>query len=209
MDSNVKGNKEMKAVKLKRMLACWIAMLFVMLVAQTAQAQKVAAQIKGVKIGTVKTPDFKDSREPNNKYWCRISMDFSTAGSWLNEIDVKWTVATFNADGKLLVMRESVTYEDIDPDNRKHSVCAFLKPSFPRKYQKRSQFDTNNIAVYVEILYGGKKIGAFEDKRISKLPDKWYEKVQNGVSLKGQLLPKSKTPFAPIDYDAFEHEKVN
>ena len=199
----------MNGMKIKNMAAYWLALVLVMVVSNAAFAQKAVAQIKGVKIGTVMTPDFKDSREPNKNYWCRISVDFGTSGAkWLNEIDVKWTVATFNADGKLLVMRESMTFEDIE-EGRKHTVCAFLKPSFPRKYQNRSQFDTNNIAVYVEILYGGKRIGAYDDKRIGKLPDKWYEKVQNGVSLKGQLLPKSKTPFAPMDYDSFEHEKIN
>ena len=199
----------MKAMKIKNIAVCWLVLLLMAVVSETAFSQKMAASIKGVKIGTVKTPDFKDSREPNKNYWCRISVDFGTTGAkWLNEIDVKWTVAAFNADGKLLVMRETTTYEDIE-EGRKHTVCAFLKPSFPRKYQNRSQFDTNNIAVFVEILYGGKRIGAYEDKRISKLPDKWYEKVQNGVSLKGQLLPKSKTPFAPMDYDSFEHEKLN
>ena len=34
-ETNVKGNMDMKAVKLKRMMACWIALLFVMLAAQT------------------------------------------------------------------------------------------------------------------------------------------------------------------------------
>ena len=184
-------------------------MLLVMVAIPAAHAQnKVAATIKEVKIGTVKTPDYKDSREPNKNYWCRFIVNFSTTGAkWLNEIDVKWTVAALNADNKLVVMRETMTYEDIE-DGRNHRVCAFLKPTFPRKYQNRSQFDTN-FAVFVEILYGGRRIGAYEDKRLKVLPDKWYEKVQNGVSLKGQLLPKSKTPFAPMDYDFFEHEKIN
>ena len=199
----------MKAVKLKRMLTCWIALLFVMLAAQTAQAQKMAAAIKDVKIGTVKTPDYKDSKEPNKNYWCRVLVNFSTSGAkWINELDVKWTVATFNADGKLVVMRETVTYEDIE-DSRIHRACVYIKPTFPRKYQNRSQFDTSSIAVFVELIYGGKRIAAYENGKVGKLPDKWYEKVQNGPTLKGQLLPKSKTPFAPMDYDFFEHEKVN
>jgi hypothetical protein len=204
-----KGNTEMKAVKLKRMLACWIALLFVMLAAQTAQAQKMAAAIKDVKIGTVKTPDYKDSKEPNKNYWCRVLVNFSTSGAkWINELDVKWTIATFNADGKLVVMRETVTYEDIE-ESRIHRACVYIKPTFPRKYQNRSQFDTSSIAVFVELVYGGKRIAAYENGKVGKLPDKWYEKVQNGPTLKGQLLPKSKTPFAPMDYDFFEHEKVN
>ena len=207
-ETNVKGNMDMKAVKLKRMMACWIALLFVMLTTQTAQAQKASVTVKDIKVGTVKTPDFKDSRESNKNYWCRLVATFDIAGSkWFNEIEVKWTVAAFNADGKLLVMRESVTYEDVE-EGRNHRVCAFLKPSFPRKYQNRSQFDTNNMAICVEILSGGKRLG-FGEKRNIKLPDNWVNQTQSGPSVKGQLLPKSKTPFAPMDYDFFEHEKIN
>lgn len=193
----------------QKLMICWLALLFIVLGGQVAQAQKMAVTIKDVKIGTVKTPDYKDSKEPNKNYWCRLLVNFNTSGAkWINELDVRWTVATFNADGKLVVMRETVTYEDIE-DGRAHRACVYIKPSFPRKYQNRSQFDGNSMAVFVEILYGGKRLAVYEDKRSGKLPDKWYEKVQNGPTLKGQLLPKSKTPFAPMDYDFFEHEKIN
>lgn len=208
LEANIKGNIEMKAVNMKRMLTCWIALLFVVLATQTAQAQKMSATVKDIKIGTVKTPDFKDSREPNKNYWCRFVATFDISGAkWFNEIEVKWTVAASNADGKLLVMRESVIYEDVE-EGRNHKVCAFLKPSFTRKYQNRTQFDTNNMAVCVEILSGGKRIG-FGEKRNLKLPDSWVNQTQSGPSVKGQLLPKSKTPFAAMDYDSYEHEKMN
>ena len=92
METNIKENKEMKAVNMKRVLTCWIALLFVILATQTAQAQKVSATVKDIKIGTVKTPDFKDSREPNNQYWCRFVATFDVSGQkWFSEIEVKWT----------------------------------------------------------------------------------------------------------------------
>ena len=207
MESNVKGNKEMKAVKLNRMLACWIALLFVMLAANTAQAQKLSATVKDIKIGTGKTPDFKDSREPNKNYWCRFVASFDITGAKFSDIEVRWTVAVANSDGKLMVMRESVSYEDVE-EGRNHRVCAFLKPSFCRKYQNRAQFDTNSMAVCVEIYNGGKRIGFGENRKIN-LPNNWVTQTQNGPSVKGQLLPKSKTPFAPMDYDFYEHEKIN
>ncbi len=205
--SNVNGNKEMKAVNMKRMLACWITLLFVMLAAQTAQAQKLSAAVKDIKIGTVKTPDYKDSREPNKNYWCRFVASFDISGAQFSDIEVRWTVAASNSDGKLMVMRETVLYSDVE-EGRNHRVCAFLKPSFPRKYQNRSQFDANSMAVCVEIFSGGKRIG-FGEKRNIKLGDNWVTQTQNGPSVKGQLLPKSKTPFAPMDYDFYEHEKIN
>lgn len=198
----------MKAKKTMNMTVCWLVLLVLLVVSDAAFAQKVVATVKDVKIGTVKTPDFKDSREPNKNYWCRFVANFDIAGAkWLNEIEVRWTVAVGNSDGKLMVMRETVSFEDVE-EGRNHRVCAFLKPSFPRKYQNRSQFDANSMAVCVEILYGGKRIG-FGEKRNLKLPDNWVDKSQNGPSVKGQLLPKSKTPFAPMDYDFYEHEKIN
>ena len=207
LERNVKENKEMKAVKLNRMLACWMAMLFVMLAAQTVQAQKLSATVKDIKIGTVKTPDFKDSREPNKNYWCRLVANFDISGAKFSDIEVRWTVAASNSDGKLMVMRETVMFDDVEEGRNRH-VCAFLKPSFPRKYQNRAQFDANNMAVCVEIFSGGKRIG-FGEKRNLKLPDNWVTQTQNGPSVRGQLLPKSKTPFASMDYDFYEHEKIN
>ena len=60
-----------------------MALLFIMLAAQTAQAQKMAAAIKDVKIGTIKTPDYKDSKAPNNNYWCEYGrMAIERFGIW-------------------------------------------------------------------------------------------------------------------------------
>lgn len=179
-----------------------------------AQRSRVDVKITSLKFETERTPSFKDSSRGNQgsrEMWCRIDLAFDTKGArngWADEVEVFWMVmAESEVSSKPLVMTQSVFYTDVQ--DGKHAVCVYLKPKFFKRHIGSSRVDSRKLSVYAEIRIDGQRV-ARQDVKSSRAPDGWYSKAEaSGRIIQSELLPKSRTPFAPLDYDYYEHEKVS
>lgn len=179
-----------------------------------AQRSRVDVKITSLKFESERTPSFKDSSRGNQgarDMWCRIDLTFDTKGArngWLDEVEVFWMVlAESDVSSKPLVMTQSVFYTDVQ--DGKHAACVYLKPKFFRRYIGSSRIDSRKLSVYAEIRIDGQRV-AREEVKSNRVPDGWYNKAEAaGRILQSELLPKSRTPFAALDYDYYEHEKVS
>ena len=202
------------AVISRNMTLLFVLLCFALPPLAVAQSSRVNVKITSLKFESERTPSFKDSTRGNRgarNTWCRIDLNFDTNGArngWEDEIEVFWLVlAESDVSSKPLVMSQSVFYTDVE--DGKHAACIYLKPKFFQRYLDSSRIDTRKLSVYVEIRAGGQR-KAREEIKSNRLPDGWYNKAEAaGNILKFELLPKSKTPFAPVDYDYYEHEKVS
>ncbi len=179
-----------------------------------AQRSRVDVKVTSLKFETERTPSFKDSSRGSQgarDMWCRVDLAYDTKGArngWLDEVEVFWMVlAESDVSSKPLVMTQSVFYTDVE--DGKHIACIYLKPRFFKRYIGSSRIDSRKLSVYVEIRVDGQRV-AREEIKTNRVPDGWYNKAEAaGRILQNELLPKSKTPFAPLDYDFYEHEKVS
>jgi hypothetical protein len=187
-----------------------------LLIAPAAMAQRSRTDVKitSLKFDNERTPSFKDSNrgsQGSRDMWCRIDLAFDTkgaSGGWIDEIEIFWLVlAESDQYSKPLVMTQSVFYTDVE--DGKHSACIYLKPKFFKRYLGSSRVDTRKLSVYAEIRIAGQRV-AREERKTNRMPDGWYNKAEAaGRILSSELLPKSRTPFAALDYDYYEHEKAN
>lgn len=200
--------------KTKRIICLLAIMSLCFTVSLFAQRRtQVEADIREVKFQAVKTPDFKDNKQPTTDYWCRITALFDIkkidAGNakFIDSMDIVWKIVLDDDKGKPMILSQTVTYEDIEKSNG-HRACIFIPPKFFKHYQKTNRVPTTGYSWYVELKVNGEKI-AFKEETKHKLPDKWYNKTDGNASRSGRyLIPKSKTPFAALDYDYYEVEKA-
>lgn len=205
----------MSFVALNRTLLRLLAMLcLAMAPLAMAQRSRVDTKITSLKFESERTPSFKDSNrgsQGSRETWCRIDLAFDTKGArngWLDEVEVFWMIlAESDVSSKPLVMTQSVFYTDVE--DGKHAACIYLKPKFFKRYIGSSRIDSRKLSVYVEIRVDGQRV-AREEIKSNRIPNGWYNKAEAaGRIIQSELLPKSKTPFAPLDYDYYEHEKVS
>ena len=93
-------------------------------------------------------------------------------------------------------------------DGRSHLICAYVSPKFFKRYLRSKRVETTRISVYVEFYVDGIRV-AREERHSSKMPNNWYNNQDKMQSFPNSLLPKSKTPFAAMDFDYYEFEKTN
>ena len=198
---------------------CLASMLiFSMLLALPCHAQKkTKAEIKISKIGceAVKTPRFKDSTESEKDYWGRFYVKFDLLNSgakedWLDSVDITWKiVCTDKITNRPKLYSMTVTYEDIEKGTG-HNACIFLKPKFLRRFTNSKRFSPGDFSIYVEFQIDGQKIASeSETKPAHKALKNWQKEEADRGRSERYLIPKSKSPFASLDYDYWENEKAN
>lgn len=177
----------------------------------SAQKQSSSLKIRSIKLRDVVTPVFKDSQEGSRgarNRWCRFDVEYDIKGKdiWLSEVEVRWVVMV-EADGsrKPIGMTQTILYSNVN--DGKHFVCAYIRPKFFERYMKSKRIEPNRISVYVEIWVEGQRIDRF-DLKSSRIGDRWYTKTDAMRMLTDELLPKSKTPFAALDYDFYDNEII-
>ena len=190
-----------------------LAMLFSVLPLYAQKGGSAEIKIKKIDFKDQVTPQFKDSLHGSQgakERWFRVDVEFDSKSKrgWIGELEVRWLVA-IQADNvtKVAGLTQSITYLDVE-DDRSHKVCAYVSPKFFRRYFKSKRIENNKISVYVEFYVDGVRV-AREQKAATSMPSDWYNKLDKFQSFPNTLLPKSKTPFAALDFDYFEFEKTN
>ncbi len=187
------------------------------LLALPCHAQKKSkAEIKISKIGceAVKTPRFKDSTESEKDFWGRFYVKFDLVNpggkdDWLDSVDITWKiVCTDKTTNRPKLYSLTVTYEDIEKGTG-HNACIFLKPKFLRRFTNSKRFSPGDFSIYVEFQIDGQKLASeIETKPAHKALKNWQKEEADRGRSERYLIPKSKSPFASLDYDYWENEKA-
>lgn len=197
----------MKQVRLLRTILC-VAALFA---ASSLFAQKAEIKIANIKIEEQRTPAFRENMHGSagaKNYWCRIDLEFDVLAAkndWINEMEVRWYVAVLTDTAKPSFLAQTVSFADVKKE-KKHYVCAYIKPKFFERYLQRKRVDISKVSAYVEIYVDGQCVA--REVKTNKLPNQWWKMTDKMTAFPNELLPKSRTPFCDIDYDFFEHEII-
>lgn len=203
------GNHYKQLFSLMAMLSlCFSLQLF------AQKKTRVEADIREVKFQSVKTPDFKDNKQPTTDHWCRatvlydIKKNDNTNSKYIDTMEIVWKIILDDEKGKPMMLSQTVTYEDIE-SSKGHRACIFIPPKYFKHHCNSKQVPTTGYTWYVELQVNGETIATKSELK-HKLPEKWYKMSDGNVTRSGRyLIPKSKTPFAALDYDYYEVEKVS
>lgn len=186
--------------------------------AATAMAQQAAAtaavkvDVKDMKYQQTFTPQFQGSNIVDKRWkpkaWLEVdvTLDVKKANipgdnsPFVDEIEVKAYVALAktNAEGKMIMLTTSQSYVNASTKDAAH-VLLFAAPNALRKLLDKDFFNADVRAVGVEVFHNGNSVGV-NSTGGGKF---WELNADRFSTVDGVLLPKEKTPFAPLwgDYD--------
>jgi len=144
--------------------------------------------------------------------WLQIYTEYVATGGekgWLDGLQLQWSILVKEENGRFLLLHAEATYLDIETDAKEHRAVVYVRPSVGRRYCGKDRIPKSDVWVHVEAMVDGRVV-AKEDYGRSRPPAaNWWQAKDNKVVkvLEGALLTRDKTPFAPLDYDYYEHIK--
>lgn len=168
--------------------------------------KKLDLSIKKLSIKTEETPSFKSSKKGSkgaSDDWLVVEAEIEMEGQkWLDEIEARWSVLIFtDSSEKPHLLEQSTRFVNIEKG--KNRISAFVNPTFFRRYMKSEKVKTSRISAKVEILVNGK----VEARKTTGKNTDYMSKKNKCIPEGNSLLPRSKTPFAQIDFDYYATEK--
>lgn len=181
--------------------------------AQVEASKAVRTDIRGVTIDGQNTPQFsvpnvKDKRF-RPKTWLEMDVAFKADKAKtpennpvIDSLEFKFYVLlnVRNKEGKLTLLTASATFVNIMEREEQH-VLMYVSPSSLQRLLQKNTFAATDVSAWgVEIYKDGAAAGP---RFISQGNVPFWDKTENFVVVDGELLPKVKTPFAPLwgDYD--------
>jgi hypothetical protein len=180
--------------------------------AQLQPSQEVKVRVRGMTADSQYTPQFsvpnvKDKRfRPKNWLELDVAFDADKAPTpdrnpMIDSLDFKFYVLlnVRNKDGKLTLLTASATFINIMEKEESH-VLMYVSPATLTRLLQKNNFTPADVSAFGVEIY---KNGAAAGRHISTGATPFWEKTDNFVVVDGALLPKAKTPFAPLwgDYD--------
>lgn len=178
-------------------------------------APTVKVDVKTVTTGLAQTPQYQVTSSVNKswrpKNWLEIDMALDVkkakipgdTTTLVDALEVKFYVGLnqMDANRKYILLTGTMNYINIPTKAGEHPhALAYVSPSTLQRLLSDRPFNaTGDIkAVAVEISYGGQLIGGYPIGQ-----GKWWEDLSKFSVVDGAILPKAKTPFAPLwgDYD--------
>lgn len=189
--------------------ACAFVAFSTALFAQDAPTVRV--RVEGLKQSMVGTPQFQVSNVPAKPFrprnWLEIETTFDAEKAqraedpspFVDQLEFKYYVALNKQDkaGKWVLLTATIIYVNIPVKDKEHAL-AYVSPASMTRLLEKADFTQSDVkAVGVEINYGGQVVGG------KSTAGKFWEKMDSFSVVDGAVLPKMKTPFAPLwgDYD--------
>lgn len=198
-------------------VSCTCLLAFLLLVPllygqrRTRFSIKEGASLK-LKLETMRAPDFKDSKQgiSGRANWGVVSLEFeldNRKDEWVDELEIYCLVLAQQRGGTAVALEQSFRYMDVCGGDKNRALF-FITPSFFNRYLDAGKRpDMSKVSVYVEVRVDGSAI--HKNPLINTatgLPKDWYQQVGRIKRIKHALLPKSKTPFASLDFDYYLYE---
>lgn len=188
-------------------------------VAQDA-SKEVKVDIKNVQIQSDNTPDFTVSyakpKRWKSKEWMSIEVFFQVdkarvpggdRNPVVDSLEIKYFIGLNKTtkEGKSLMLSGAATY--LNAAERTENVAMmFASPSTVFRLLEKNSFTPADIKAWgVEVYYNG-AVAGWKSTTNSRW---WVDGAANLENMSGLLVPKSKTPFAPLygDYDLQTSDK--
>jgi len=195
-------------MNIRSLLVCAFAAFSAAVYAQDAPTIKVKAD--DVKATPLQTPNINASNIPAKpfrpKNWMEIDTTFEVGkvvkpgeSPYVDQLEFKYYIALNKMDksGKYMLLTATVIYTNIPIKDKVHAL-AFVSPATLARALEKPDFTNGDIkAVGVDIMVGGQTVGG------KSTSGKFWEKLESFNVLDGAILPKNKTPYAPLwgDYD--------
>jgi hypothetical protein len=201
----------MKRVTARQLSQALLAVGLLLAGTATAQDSRVRVRVSNIKVDlkTVRTPIFQSTSNPQatSEYeWLQVYVEYETeaARRWADEVTITWSLLVRPTNTtKPILLQETATYVDV-ADGKHHAVM-YVRPGFIRRYCDTRSPNKSHFAAYAEISCDGKILAQEEFSR-STQPKNWWRAKEPDVRLiEGELMPPDLTPFAPLDYDFYEH----
>lgn len=175
-------------------------------------SQEVKVDVRDIKVQAQNTPQFNVGNVVDKRWkpkvWLELDVEFEAKKATglpdkspvVDSLEFKVFVGLnkSNQEGKALVLTATVTYNNIIEKENQHALL-FAAPAALARILEKSNFTTADVkATGVEIYKGGALAGWK-----SSNSQRWWAEMSNFAAIDGVLLPKNKTPFAPLwgDYD--------
>lgn len=165
-----------------------------------------------LKLETMRAPEFKDSKQgiAGCAHWGVVSLDFeldNDKDEWVDELEVYCLILAQQKGGTAVALEQSFRYMDVCGGDKNH-VLLFITPTFFRRYLDNSKRpNTSKLSAYVELRVGGSPIHKSPIfNTAAGLPKDWYQQAGRIKRIANALLPKSRTPFASVDFDYYLYE---
>jgi hypothetical protein len=184
-------------------------------------SQQVKVKVKDTKLEQQMTPDYLPrgvtEKRWRPKQWLEldteldvdVARDLGGKEGVYPALEIKYFIGVSGKtkEGKAIVLTGSITFENVPaskPGEENHAL-AYITPSTLKKaLQKDNGGKSDVLAIGLEVHAGGQPIAVYSNKGAAwwidanKQPDSTKFEFQGGA-----VIPKNKTPFAPLwaDYD--------
>ena len=153
-----------------------------------------------------KYQDSTNSAAKRDQEWLEITLAYETRGGkkgWVDELTIEWAVAIIPRTGKPLLLKHTETYLDVQQGE--HHATVYVRPNIVERYCGAKRAKKSQVAVYVQVKAGNSEPVKRHFTK-TRVPEGWWNsKAPNVVTRDDELLSKAETPFAPLDYDFYEH----
>lgn len=186
--------------------------------APPAGAPEELFKIKKVEIATQKAPDYTIKGGTTDKRWKPkdwLEIDFeidvkapknaAKTFKFFDDVKIKYYIYMNPADAtKKRVLVAEVSYINVPVDETIHSVV-YLSHSSIVNITGDKLVDKGQIQFTgAEVTYNNTLVGLYP--KAAGAP--WWKSDKTPPVEEGRLLPKNKTPFAPLWYDYYMEEKL-
>ena len=181
---------------------------------QTGAEEKVKVKknmgvdIRELKITIEKTPKTKGSRNGSSgsgAKWIALKAQVYVSGQdWLDEVEARWNVLVDCGSKKKPILLPLST-KFVHLEKGKNYISAFVHPTFFKKYLDTESVNTSKISATLDIAVNGKVMARkSKGSKTGLIATPTKCKVDNNG-----LMPRSKTPFADVDFDYYANEKID
>lgn len=177
-------------------------------------------KFKKCEIAIQKAPEFAingtTAKRFKQKDWIEVEFEIDVKAPkgadkelrFLDDVNIKYYVYLQPTNPeKLKVLVADVTYINVPIDETIHSVV-YLSPATLYNISGEKLVNKGMITYYgAEATHNGKIVGLFSSKMFNNAP--WWNNPKLPPVENGRLLPKNKTPFAPLWFDYYMEEKAD
>lgn len=175
------------------------------------QERRVRVRIQEVEFKNMLSPLYQaqsDPRARRDDEWLQIMLKYESdaRGGWADEIELEWNVVVTPKTGskRPVLVKKVVTYVDVE-DGEHHAVV-YLRPTFIQRYYGAKRVSRGDIWIHVEAKADGAVADKHDYSRATNAPKNWWQATEPRVMIvDNALLSRDETPFAPLDYDFYEH----
>jgi len=191
-----------------------LAFFFASSIFGQAEAPAVKVDIKDVKVDSIETPQINAANVPAKswrpKKWMQMDVHFNVkkgktndTNPYVDSLEFKYFISLNHVDPvtkKFILLTATINYVNVSSKEIQLHAMAFVSPAAIGRLLGKADFTMADVkGIGIEVSHGGQLVGGHTEGA----PGKWWEDLTKFSVVDGNLLPKYKTPFAPLwgDYD--------